>query len=76
MFKDKYSKKAHQITQNYIETYGAHFENIDDLDDAIAFALRKVAEENIKYVNLPFCFTASTYGLFVSPKSGETNGQP
>lgn len=61
MFKDKYAKKAHEITQDYIESYGAQFANIDALDNAIASALREAA-------TIPLCFTASTYGLFGFPE--------
>lgn len=68
MFKDKYAKKAHEITQKYIETYGAHFGNIDDLDNEIASALREAVEQSVQRTALPLCFTASTYGVLGFPE--------
>ena len=65
--KDRYWKKAVDITQKYIEKFGAGIHEIDELDCMIASALREAAEQSVQRTALPFCFTASTYGLFIPP---------
>lgn len=64
----KYYEKASDIVQEYIERFGAGFHEIDELDCMIASALREAAEHGVQRTAMPYCFTASTYGLFGFPE--------